>query len=236
MADGGEQNSRAFHEVVINDLGRAYLDALLAFDQRGAEVAVCEAIDARLSSSQVDQGIIAPAMWLVGEFSRRGELTRIEERIAGEISVRVMALQREARRGAYARADRRVMLGGDVTAAGAWQLRAALSASGCLRQFDAARRRRARAGVYRGGAAPVPRRGIRTRRPRTDDEPRASRTTRNPHLPARVRDGRSRRRARQPSELQLERTGRRRVSSHARAPSSRNTREAIPLALCGGRC
>jgi hypothetical protein len=98
MADGGEQNSRAFQEVVINDLGRAYLEALLARDEPGAEVAVRDAIDARLSSSQVDQGIIAPALWLVGELSRRGEISCTEGRIAGEISVRVMALQREARR------------------------------------------------------------------------------------------------------------------------------------------
>ena len=46
----------------------------------------------------IDDEIIAPALWLVGELWERGEISVADEHLATEISIRVLALQREARR------------------------------------------------------------------------------------------------------------------------------------------
>ena len=54
--------------------------------------------------------IIAPALWLIGELWQRGEISIGDEHIATEISIRVLALQREAQRVAQARVRHRVML------------------------------------------------------------------------------------------------------------------------------
>ena len=102
-----ENHSR---EAKVSELGRAYVDALLAADQAGAEIAVREAMDASFSTAEIDEEIIAPALWLIGDLWERGEITVADEHIATEISLRVIALQREARRVAMARAGHRVML------------------------------------------------------------------------------------------------------------------------------
>ena len=49
-------------------------------------------------------------MWLVGDLWERGEISVADEHLATEITVRVLALQREAERVAVARAANRVML------------------------------------------------------------------------------------------------------------------------------
>ncbi len=69
-----------------------------------------EAMDAGLSSANIDEWLIAPAMWRIGELWERGELSAAEEHLATEITVRVLALQREAQRVAQARPKHRVML------------------------------------------------------------------------------------------------------------------------------
>jgi methanogenic corrinoid protein MtbC1 len=79
-------------------------------DEVGAEEAIRDAMDAGLSTAEIDDGIIAPAMWLIGDLWERGEITVADEHIATEISTRVLALQREAERVAVARGGHKVML------------------------------------------------------------------------------------------------------------------------------
>src|SRR6476469_4197258 len=98
------------NDALYEDLSRAYARALLHGDEIAAEQAIREALDARLSTAEIDDEIIAPALWLVGELWERGEITVADEHLATEISIRVLALQREARRVAESRGERRVML------------------------------------------------------------------------------------------------------------------------------
>ncbi|HKG66150.1 MAG TPA: B12-binding domain-containing protein [Solirubrobacteraceae bacterium] len=97
-------------EQLLADLGRAYARALLAGDEIGAELAVRDAIDARLTTAQIDEEIIAPALWLVGRLWARGEISVADEHLATEISLRVLALQREAVRTVSERAGRKALL------------------------------------------------------------------------------------------------------------------------------
>ena len=110
MAPRPENDSHESHEAKVSEAARAYAAALLAGDEVAAEIAIREAMDAHLSSEVIDDEIIAPALWLVGELWERGEITVADEHIATEISIRVLALQREAQRVAQARRDHRVML------------------------------------------------------------------------------------------------------------------------------
>jgi methanogenic corrinoid protein MtbC1 len=105
-----QNHSRASRSAKLGEFGRQYVDALLSSDERAAEIAIREAMDANLSTAEIDAEIIAPALWLVGELWQRGELSIADEHIATEISIRVLALQREARRVASARACHRVLL------------------------------------------------------------------------------------------------------------------------------
>ena len=97
-------------ESRIGELGRAFAAALLAADEVGAELAIRDAMDAKLTSAAIDDAIIAPALWLVGELWQRGEISVADEHIATEISTRVIALQREAERFSAGRAGHRVLL------------------------------------------------------------------------------------------------------------------------------
>jgi len=97
-------------ETTLSELGRAYAAALLIGDEVAAEQAIRDAIDANLSTAVVDDQIIAPAMWLIGDLWQRGEISVADEHLATEISLRVLALQREARRVVRSRGDHRVML------------------------------------------------------------------------------------------------------------------------------
>jgi methanogenic corrinoid protein MtbC1 len=91
-------------------LMRAYATALLAGDEVAADVAIREAIDAGLSTADVNEGIIAPALRLVGELWQRGEITVADEHLATQITLRVLALQRETRRAQRSRRGHRVLL------------------------------------------------------------------------------------------------------------------------------
>jgi methanogenic corrinoid protein MtbC1 len=91
-------------------LGNAYAEAILSGDEVAAEIVIREAMEARLSNADIDQEIIAPALWFVGELWQRGEITVADEHMATEISLRVLALQREARRLERARGGHRVLL------------------------------------------------------------------------------------------------------------------------------
>jgi MerR family transcriptional regulator, light-induced transcriptional regulator len=94
----------------IKELAGAFAEALLAGDEVAAEIAIREAMDAKLSSAQIDEQLIAPALWLVGELWERGKISVADEHLATEISVRVLALQRETQRVARSRPRFRVML------------------------------------------------------------------------------------------------------------------------------
>jgi MerR family transcriptional regulator, light-induced transcriptional regulator len=105
-----ENESPESHEARVRDLGRAYAAALLSGDEIAAEITIREAMEAELTTPEIDDEIIAPALWLVGELWERGEISVADEHVATEISIRVLALQREAQRVARARGDHRVML------------------------------------------------------------------------------------------------------------------------------
>src|SRR3954462_6018900 len=97
-------------EAKLDELGRAYAAALLTGDEVAAETVIPEAMEAGLATGDIDDEIIAPALWLVGELWERGEISVADEHLATEISTRVLALQREAERLAISRGAHRVML------------------------------------------------------------------------------------------------------------------------------
>ena len=105
-----ENDSRESRDEMMSELGQAYAAALLSGDEIEAETAIREAMDASLTTAEIDDEIIAPALWLVGELWERGEITVADEHLATEISMRVVTLQREAQRVVLSRGDHRVIL------------------------------------------------------------------------------------------------------------------------------
>jgi len=97
-------------EQLLVELGQSYAKALIAGDEVAAEHAVRDALDARLSTAQIDDEIIAPALWLVGRLWARGEISIADEHLATQISLRTLALQREAQRTTRGREGRKVLL------------------------------------------------------------------------------------------------------------------------------
>jgi methanogenic corrinoid protein MtbC1 len=98
------------HDTRLTELGRAYAVALLSGDEIGAELAIRDAMDARLTPAEIDDEIIAPALWLIGKLWEKGEISVADEHLATEICLRVLALQLESRRVVRHRAEHRVML------------------------------------------------------------------------------------------------------------------------------
>ena len=105
-----ENESRERRAARISALARAYAAALVAGDEVAAEIVVREAMEAGLGAAEIDDEIIAPALWLVGELWERGEISVADEHLASEISLRVVALHREVTRVALSRRAQRVML------------------------------------------------------------------------------------------------------------------------------
>ncbi len=105
-----ENNSYGPRREKITELAGTYTAALLSGDEVAAEITIREAIDVDLSAAEIDELLIAPALWLVGELWERGEISIADEHIATEISIRVLALQREVARVARSRRERRVLL------------------------------------------------------------------------------------------------------------------------------
>jgi methanogenic corrinoid protein MtbC1 len=64
---GNENDSREAYQARVSALGRAYADALLSADEGAAEIAIREAMEAGLDTAQIDDEIIAPALWHVGD-------------------------------------------------------------------------------------------------------------------------------------------------------------------------
>jgi methanogenic corrinoid protein MtbC1 len=96
-------------EANLAEFGRAYAAALLAGDEIAAELVVRDALDAGLGMPAIDDEIIAPALWLVGDLWERGDISIADEHLATEISLRVLALARETRRVSQERPEHRVM-------------------------------------------------------------------------------------------------------------------------------
>jgi MerR family transcriptional regulator, light-induced transcriptional regulator len=105
-----ENTSRDRRAERVSEFERAFTAALMAGDEIAAETTIREAMDAGLSSAEIDEGVIAPALWLMGALWERGEISVADEHLATEISMRVLALQREADRLARERRRHRVML------------------------------------------------------------------------------------------------------------------------------
>ena len=105
-----ENESRELGTSRVGEFERAFAAALIAGDEIAAEATIREAMDARLTTADIDEKIIAPALWLMGELWERGEISVADEHLATEIAMRVLALQREAERVAQARRGHRVML------------------------------------------------------------------------------------------------------------------------------
>jgi methanogenic corrinoid protein MtbC1 len=110
MRDRRENEPPDSRDAMLTGIRRSYAEALLRGDEIRAELAIRDALDARLGAAEIDDEIIAPALWLVGELWERGEISVADEHIATEISLRVLALEHEAERLARDRRGRRVML------------------------------------------------------------------------------------------------------------------------------
>jgi MerR family transcriptional regulator, light-induced transcriptional regulator len=105
-----ENDSRELRASRLGEFERAFAAALIAGDEIAAETTIREAMDAQLTSAEIDEKIITPALWLIGELWEKGEISIADEHLATEIAMRVLALQREAERVVEARRGHRVML------------------------------------------------------------------------------------------------------------------------------
>ena len=105
-----ESRERRAARARVSALARMYATTLVAGDEVAAEIAIREALEADLSAAEIDDEIIAPALWLVGELWERGEMSVADEHLASEISLRVLALHREVTRVAQDRRTHQVML------------------------------------------------------------------------------------------------------------------------------
>ena len=106
MADRSRNDS----EKRVAELAGEFAKALLSGDELGADVAIRRAIDAELSQTEINEELIAPALWLIGDLWQRGEITVADEHLATEITQRVLALEQEARRVRDQRKGYRVLL------------------------------------------------------------------------------------------------------------------------------
>jgi methanogenic corrinoid protein MtbC1 len=120
MGHGRENDA---HEAKLGRLVREFAAALLAADEVAAEGVIRQAIADKLTTAQIDEEIITPALWLVGELWERGEISVADEHIATEICIRVLALQREVRRVARQRRSHRIMLAAPEASCTRWRCR-----------------------------------------------------------------------------------------------------------------
>jgi len=75
MGTGPENHSREAQQAKVTELGRAYAQALLSADEAAAEIVIREAMDVGLDTASIDDEIIAPALWRIGELWERGEIS-----------------------------------------------------------------------------------------------------------------------------------------------------------------
>ena len=110
MASPAGTPEEARRAGLVEVVRRAYTAAILRGDERAAERAIRDALDGELGQEVIDDEIIAPALRYVGRLWAEGAITVADEHIATHISLRVLALQREAFRVARDRASQRVLL------------------------------------------------------------------------------------------------------------------------------
>jgi methanogenic corrinoid protein MtbC1 len=89
----------------------AFLQALLSGDERAADIAARSAIEAGLDEIAVSERVIAPALQSVSQMSQGGLITERDGVAAERISMRVLALQREAFRRTLERGSEEILLG-----------------------------------------------------------------------------------------------------------------------------
>jgi MerR family transcriptional regulator, light-induced transcriptional regulator len=90
----------------------AFLEALLTGDEHAAESVARDAIEAGLPETEICEEVITPALRAVGEMWAGGLVSVADEHLATQISMRVLALQREAFRRLNERSDQQVYLAG----------------------------------------------------------------------------------------------------------------------------
>jgi methanogenic corrinoid protein MtbC1 len=114
VADHQDEQRRREQRDLLRaaDFQRAYADAVLAGEQRTAELVVREAVDAGLGEALIDDHVIRPALVLVGDLWADGSISVADEHLATSISMRVTMLMREAFRVARQRGSRRILLAG----------------------------------------------------------------------------------------------------------------------------
>jgi methanogenic corrinoid protein MtbC1 len=95
---------------LVEAIRRAYTAALVRGDARAAERAIRDALDGELCQDVIDDEIINPGLRYVDRLSEEGAISVVDEHIATHISLRVLALQREAFRVAEERSRQRVLL------------------------------------------------------------------------------------------------------------------------------
>jgi MerR family transcriptional regulator, light-induced transcriptional regulator len=98
------------HDQLISELQRAFTEALLAGDETVAESLLREGIEAGIDEAAMDDGVITPALRVVGDLWEAGQLSIAQEHLATEIALRVIALQRDLHRVVRRRAARVVVL------------------------------------------------------------------------------------------------------------------------------
>jgi len=97
-------------QAEVESYREAFLEALLKGDERAAEATVRDAIDAGLDEASISELVITPALKIVGEMWESGWIGEAHEHLATQISLRVLALQREAFRRAAERSREEVLL------------------------------------------------------------------------------------------------------------------------------
>jgi len=110
VAGDPPNETRGREPWLVAELQRAYADALLSGEPAAAEAVIRDAIEAGLDEATIDDRVIAPALVLVGDLWAAGRISVADEHLATSISIRAMALQREAFRVARERASHRVLL------------------------------------------------------------------------------------------------------------------------------
>ena len=110
MATGDTPQEQSRRDGLLSALREGFLSALIDGDAARADAVIGDAVHARLEEAVIYEDVIAPVMRRIGEMWEEGEITVADEHLATHISLRVLALQREAFRVARQRADQRVML------------------------------------------------------------------------------------------------------------------------------
>jgi methanogenic corrinoid protein MtbC1 len=94
----------------LESFREAFLEALLTGDERAAELTAREAIEAGLPESAICEEVITPALHTVGEMWAGNLISVADEHLATQITLRVLALQRDAFRRLDERSGQQVYL------------------------------------------------------------------------------------------------------------------------------